>query len=158
MQRGQLIQFFSLGLLSLHGLADAVSNAGLVESLIRQDCHLYLVAHPYQQEAALGTINRSLANEFVEGLGVEVFSDGADAGLAGLALLQALVEFLLEGADVEPGRWNGRDVLEPELAILFVFVGGQYRVEVVFGLGLLCGGEAAGAGFGAAVGLGADLA
>ena len=76
-----------------------------------------------------------MPDNLIEALRVQVFADGADAGLAGLALLELLVELLLEDADVEAGRGDRRHVLEPELALFFILVRGENRVQVVFGFG-----------------------
>jgi hypothetical protein len=66
-----------------------------------------LVTDSHQQQPPLCAVNRDLPDEFVEALGVQLLSDGADAGFAGLALLQPFVKFLLEVQDILLGGGGG---------------------------------------------------
>jgi len=134
LESADLVPLLGLRLLSLHGLAHTVGDGGLVERLVRQDRHFNFVAHAHQKEAALSAVDGHLPDNLVETLCVQVFPNRANARLTGLALLQLLVELLLEDAHVQSRRRDRANILEPELAVLFILVRGQNRVQVVLGL------------------------
>lgn len=148
LERANLVPLLRLGLLSLHGLAHTVGNRGLVQSLVRQDRHFNFVANAHKQEASFCAVDGHLSDNFVKALGVEVFSDRADARFSGLALLQLLVELLLEDADVQAGGGDRTYVLEPQLSVLFILVRGQNRVQVVLGFRGVGGRQTARTGLG----------
>merc|ERR1719356_1079425 len=100
-----------LALLGLELLARPEGHAALVERLVGRDRHADLVADPQQEEPTLGAVDRHLADELVEALGVELLADRADARLPGLALHQALVHHLLQLDHVEARGWPAADVL-----------------------------------------------
>ena len=103
LERGELVELFRLVLFSLHGLAHTVGNRALVKGLVGLDGHLDLVTHTHQKETTLRTLDRDLADQLVEALGVELFTDGADASLASLAGLETLVQIVLEVDNVHTG-------------------------------------------------------
>ena len=98
--------------------AHAEGDRGLVQRLVRSNGHPDLVAHTQQQQAALGAVDRDLADQLIEALGVQLLAHGAYPGLARLPLQQALVELLLQVDHVEPGGWCAGDVLHPELPLV----------------------------------------
>lgn len=112
----QLVEFqlhFCCFLLRLQRFPDSVGHAALIQRLIRLNRHLDLVFHAHEQESPLGTVDRRLPDELVERLRVELLAQGADSGLARLALLELLVELFLEVDHVEAGGRRGADVLDP---------------------------------------------
>jgi hypothetical protein len=78
--------------------------------------HFNFVTHANKQESALSTVDRCLADKFVESLGVEFLTDGANSSLSCLTFFQFLVEFVLQNDHIEARCWNRGDVLYPELA------------------------------------------
>ena len=96
LQLPYLILHVVLALLSHEGLAHAIRNRAFIQSLVGLDRHLDLVADAHQQETALGALDGDLADQLIEALRVEFLADGADAGLAGLACLQTLVQLVLQ--------------------------------------------------------------
>ena len=78
-------------LLSHEGFAHAVGDRTFVERLVGLDGHLDFVTHTHKQESAFGALDRNLTDQLVEALGVEFFSNRADASLSCLAGLQPFV-------------------------------------------------------------------
>lgn len=54
-----------------------------------------LISDSDKEKASFGTVNGDLSDQFIKALWVQLFSDGANASLPGLSLLQSLIEFLL---------------------------------------------------------------
>ena len=72
------------------------------------------------------TVDSNLTDKLVKGLGVKFLSDWTNTGLAGLALLKALVQFFLQLNDVHLGGRGREHGLDPELLLVHsVFSGRQ---------------------------------
>lgn len=67
-----------------------------------------LVSHSHQKQAPFSAIDGNLPDELVETLGIELFSDGADASFSGLPLLESLIQFLLKIKDILLGSRRSR--------------------------------------------------
>lgn len=65
-----------------HGLVSFALAAYLVSS----DGHAHLVADTQQQQAALSAVDCDLTDELVKALGIELFTNRADAGLTCLQI------------------------------------------------------------------------
>ena len=89
-----------------------------------------------EEEAALGLVERDLADDLVEALAEELLPDGADARLAGLSLHKLLVQELSEAGDVHTGGILVAHVLDVVLAGLDPLSGGKDGVQDVLGAGL----------------------
>ena len=77
-----------------------------------------------------------MPDEFVEALGVELFSLGTDAGFSGLFGEESFVEVLGEHDDVCFGGRSAQDAFDVELLLVFgVLSGREDRVEDVFDVG-----------------------
>eukprot|EP00446_Apocalathium_sp_SHHI-4_P043663 CAMPEP_0177338404 /NCGR_PEP_ID=MMETSP0368-20130122/24847_1 /TAXON_ID=447022 ORGANISM="Scrippsiella hangoei-like, Strain SHHI-4" /NCGR_SAMPLE_ID=MMETSP0368 /ASSEMBLY_ACC=CAM_ASM_000363 /LENGTH=147 /DNA_ID=CAMNT_0018799413 /DNA_START=95 /DNA_END=535 /DNA_ORIENTATION=+ len=81
---GDLLLCLGLALLRLQLLARAEGDAALVQRLVRGDGHANLVPHPEEEQTSFGAIDRHLADELVEALGVQLLAHRADARFAGL--------------------------------------------------------------------------
>ena len=127
-----LYQHLSFPLFRLQSLAHAVGDWGLVESLVGLHSHFDFVTDPHKKETSFGAVDGNLTNEFVESLGIKFFSDGADASLSGLSLLQFLVQLILQVDHIDASRRRWRYILHPQLSAVLVLSGRQYGVEVVF--------------------------
>lgn len=138
LERCQLIKLFCLVLFSLHRLAHTIRNTRFIKCLIGQYSHFYFVSYSNKQKSSFCAVYCCLAYKFIKGLRVEVFTDRTYTCLSSLSFLEFLVQFLLQNHNVESRRRDRRDILEPQLAIFFVLIGGQYRVQVVFCLTLFC--------------------
>ena len=95
LQLRYLIRHLRLPLLRHQRFSHPKRNRRLVQTLIRHDRLLDLVSDPDEEESSLGAVDCDLSDELVEALGVELFSDGADAGFSGLSALDSLFELFL---------------------------------------------------------------
>ena len=125
LQLSNLILHVVLALLSHEGLAHTISDGAFIKSLVGLNRHLYLVTDTYQQETTFGALNGDLADQLVEALSVEFLTDGAYAGLAGLACLQTLVQLILEVDNVHSSCRCRGHITDPQLPILCVLTRGQ---------------------------------
>lgn len=99
--------------------------------MVRLDCHLDFVTDTNKKEASFSTVDSDLTDEFIEALGEELFSEGANTGLTRLTSLNASIELVLQIDNVNLGGGLGRHVTHPEAALIRVLSRGQNRVEVV---------------------------
>ena len=90
----------------------------LIEGLVGCKGHFVLVSNSHEEQAAFWAIDGDLADDFVEGLAEELLTDGTDSLLPGLAIVEFVVEGLLQAHDFVSGALLVRDVLHKELAFL----------------------------------------
>jgi len=113
------------------GLAHTISNWALVQCLVRLDGHFDLISHSDQQEAPLSTVDRNLSDQLIEALGEKLLTEGADAGFAGLTVLNLSIKLLLQVENVDGCGGLGRNVTHEQTTALGVLPGWQDRVQVV---------------------------
>mmetsp|Transcript_48880 Transcript_48880/g.131199 ORF Transcript_48880/g.131199 Transcript_48880/m.131199 type:complete len:227 (+) Transcript_48880:100-780(+) len=133
---GDLLLCLGLALLRLQLLARAEGDAALVQRLVRGDGHANLVPHPEEEQTSFGAIDRHLADELVEALGVQLLAHRADARFAGLPLHEALVQRLLELNDVQARGRRIAHILHVVLGVLDPFSGRQQGMQHIVGVGL----------------------
>jgi hypothetical protein len=78
-----------------------------------------------------------LADDFIEALGVDLFTDSADTAVSRFQLSDALFQVSCQVRHVKGGGWGRRNVANPELAVIVDLLWGQNLVQVVFGALLL---------------------
>ena len=78
--------------------------------------HSEFISDPNEQVASLRAVDRDLANQLVEALGIKFFSHGADARLPGLPFLKLLLQFVLKMHHVELCGGRLPAVTEPKAA------------------------------------------
>ncbi len=111
---------FRHAMLRLDLLADAEGHGAtcfpgvlpLVQRLVGRNRHFDLVSDSVQQQSSLGTVDRDLADDLVEALGIELLPNRTDAVVAGLALRELLLQFLSQGYHVVTFRCLVRHVLD----------------------------------------------
>ena len=96
----------------------AVADTAIVQALEGVELVAQLVADLDEEEAPLSTVDRDLADEFIEALLEEALSDRANANDSGLGHLKLLVQVLLQVQDLDlcGGRW--RDITYPQFALV----------------------------------------
>jgi hypothetical protein len=74
-------------LLILERFSHSVSNGTFIERLIGLNGHFDFISDSNQKESSFGTVDGDFTDEFVKGLRVELFSDGANTRFTHLTLL-----------------------------------------------------------------------
>jgi hypothetical protein len=87
LQLSDLNQHFRFPLLCLQGFSHSKCNWTFVESLISLDGHFDLVSDSDEEEPPFRAVDSDLSNELIEGLWIELLSDGADTGFTCLSFL-----------------------------------------------------------------------
>ena len=93
--------------------------------------HSDLIADADQQVPPLSTVQRDLSNDFVEALGVDLFTDGADTAVASALRGQVFVQVVREVRNVEGRRRGGGHIADPELPTILDFLRRQDLIQVV---------------------------
>lgn len=127
--------------LSLELLAHGEGDGTLVESLVGGDSHLDFISDSQEEDTTLGLSQGNLADDLVEALGEELFSDGADTALTGLALHQFLVESLSEAGYIDSGSLLMGNIFDEVLAVFNPLSGRQDGINNLFLLGLALHGR-----------------
>lgn len=99
--------------------------------MVGLDCHFDFITHTNEQEAPFSTVDSDLTNQFVEALSEELFTEGAETGLARLAVLNLVVELVLQVQHVNCGGRLWGDVTHKQIATLSKLSRWQDRVEIV---------------------------
>lgn len=99
-----LLLNYVVSLLRLHLLPHSVAQRRLVDRFVSSQRHFVFVAHAHQQEAALRAVHSHLPDNLIEGLAVELLSNGTNAGFFGLPIGQYAIKVLDKLEHVLPGR------------------------------------------------------
>eukprot|EP00438_Fugacium_kawagutii_P031490 Skav225537 [mRNA] locus=scaffold339:5345:5914:+ [translate_table: standard] len=122
-------------LLCLKGLAHSKCDGRLIEALICANGHPDFISNPQQQQASLSTNDGDLTDELIKALRIELLTDGANASLTSLPLLQPLVEVLLKVHNICTCGWCTRDILHPKLILLSPLPWWKNGIEDILSLG-----------------------
>lgn len=87
-----------------------------------------LVPNAHEQHSSFGRSDGDLPDDFVEGLAEELLADRTNAFRACLAVLEGLIQGLLESHHIGPFGLLVRDVLHKVLAVGCLPVSGQDHV------------------------------
>ena len=98
-------------------LPHTVGDRRIVKALVRCQLLSELVAHSDEEEASLGAVDCDLSDHLVEALLIQRLSHGTDAAVPCLALLQPLIEQVLQEGNVYRSRGHGRNIPDPQFAL-----------------------------------------
>jgi hypothetical protein len=110
-----LLQIF-LAVLSLQLFAHREGHRALVKSLVGLIRHFDVVPDSQEQEAPLRLVESHLADNLIEALAEQLFSDWAETGLAGLPLKKFLVEHFSKSGHIDSSGWHMAHILNEVLA------------------------------------------
>mmetsp|Transcript_21082 Transcript_21082/g.46400 ORF Transcript_21082/g.46400 Transcript_21082/m.46400 type:complete len:236 (-) Transcript_21082:82-789(-) len=108
-------------LLCLQCLAHSKCDGRLVEALIRANRHPDFISDSQQQQSTFRTNDGDLSDEFIEALRIQFLTDGTNASLTSLSLLQPFVKVLLQVHNICTCGWCARYILHPKLILLSPF-------------------------------------
>ena len=86
-----------------------------------------------EEHATVRVIKGNLADNLIEALTKEFFTDGTEAGLTSLSLQQFLVQHLTKTCDIDSRGRLMAHLLHEVFALLYPFSGWQEIVEYVLG-------------------------
>eukprot|EP00438_Fugacium_kawagutii_P032188 Skav209039 [mRNA] locus=scaffold2483:106391:107149:- [translate_table: standard] len=121
-------------LLCLQRLAHSECDGRLIEALVCTYSHPDFISDTQQQQASLSTNDGDLSDELIKALRVELLTNGANASLTSLSLLQPLVEVLLQIHNIRTCGWCARYVLHPKLILLSPFSWWKNGIEDILSL------------------------
>ena len=105
----------------------------LVQNSVGFICALDVVTDAMEEHTTVRVIKGNLADNLIEALTKEFFTDGAEAGLTSLSLQQFLVQHLTKTCYIDSRGGLMAHLLHEVFALLYPFSGWQEIVEYVLG-------------------------
>ena len=97
----------------------------LVQNSVGFICTFYIVTNTMEEHATVRVIKGNLADNLIEALSKEFFSDGAETSLTSLPFQQFLVQHLTKTCNINSRGWLMAHLLHEVFSLLNPFSGWQ---------------------------------